>query len=54
LLVALNFGHEPQELPLPTDCGKCAVLLSSHMDREGPATTVSLRADEGVVALLRE
>jgi alpha-glucosidase len=54
LLVALNFGHEPRTMPLPADAGKAVVLASTHLDRDGPTADLALRADEGVVVLLRE
>jgi hypothetical protein len=54
LLIALNFGHAPRSMRLPAGVGKAVTLASTHLDREGAATDLSLRADEGVVMLLRE
>jgi alpha-glucosidase len=47
LLVALNLGHEPRELP-PIDG---TVLLSTHLDRDGDPLSgpARLRADEGII-----
>jgi alpha-glucosidase len=47
LLVALNLGHEPRELP-PIEG---TIVLSTHLDREGERLggPVRLRGDEGIV-----
>jgi alpha-glucosidase len=53
LLVALNFGHEPRAIPLPVDdVADTTVLASTHLDRKGSASDLTLRADEGIVMLL--
>jgi alpha-glucosidase len=47
LAIALNLGHEPTQVSLPSG----QVLLSTHLDRAGEDVYqgVSLRADEGVI-----
>jgi alpha-glucosidase len=49
LVVALNFGHEPESVVLQDRSGK--LLLSTHLDRAGERLTgrCDLRPDEGVV-----
>jgi alpha-glucosidase len=49
-LVALNLGANPHDLP----CAGGAILLSTHLDREGerPDGVLHLRPDEGVVVRL--
>jgi alpha-glucosidase len=52
-LVALNTSPFPRALPLPTHVGSIGVVLSTHLDREGPAGSagpLELRANEGVIA----
>jgi alpha-glucosidase len=53
LVVALNFGHGSESLPLGTHTGE--ILLSTHLDRAGEKLTgrCDLRPDEGVIALVR-
>lgn len=50
VIVVLNIGHEPRLLKRP-EFKHCNVLLSTHLDRDGPQTELTLRADEGVVLL---
>jgi alpha-glucosidase len=47
LLIALNLGSQPARLPAPAG----RILLSTHLDRAGPATGdgLDLRGDEGVI-----
>ena len=54
-MVALNLGHEPRRIPLPTDSTEGCVLLSTFLDRTGEAAAgeVGLRADEGLILELR-
>ena len=51
IVVALNFGGTPVDLPLP---GTGIVISSTHMDRrdEQCGPTMRLRADEGCVILI--
>ena len=51
LAIALNMGHEPAQVSLPTG----RVLLSTHLDRAGEDVDqgASLRADEGIVVQVR-
>jgi alpha-glucosidase len=49
LLIALNFEAAPATLHVPTGGGR--ILLSSHLDRNGPVAdeALHLRGDEGVI-----
>jgi alpha-glucosidase len=53
-LVALNFSGAEQIVPLPALASSAEVLLSTHLDREGPVDSdnLRLRADEGCVVAL--
>jgi alpha-glucosidase len=48
VLVALNFGAEPRSIDVPL---AAAVLVSTHLDRTGAISDLTLRADEGVIVL---
>jgi alpha-glucosidase len=51
LLVALNFGHEPENVALT---GGASVVLSTHLDRAGETLSgrCTVRPDEGVILAL--
>jgi alpha-glucosidase len=53
-LVALNFAGEERVVPLPALASSAEVLLSTHLDREGPVglSKLKLRAHEGCVVAL--
>jgi alpha-glucosidase len=53
VLVALNFAEGERLLPLPDD--ECDVLVSTRLDRQGPAgsRSLTLRSSEGCVIRLR-
>jgi alpha-glucosidase len=52
IVVALNFGAEPQTLDLP-ELAQSRLLVSTFMDRQDGCVTASLRANEGIVCLCR-
>ena len=56
LLIALNLGHEPEEVILPHDASTGRTLLSTYLDRweELGGGSVKLRPDEGVILDLSE
>lgn len=56
LLIALNLGHEPEEVLLPHGASTGRTLLSTYLDRreEPAAGIVKLRPDEGVILDLPE
>ena len=51
ILAALNLGHEPTQVTLPSGALKGQLLASSLADRDGEAVngSIDLRADEGVL-----
>ena len=51
LLVALNLGNEDRALRIPGS-GSANVLLSTYMDREGVASELTIRANEGLILRL--
>jgi glycosidase len=54
LLIALNFSDREQQVTLPGWTG--TVMLSTHLDREGPAdlANLTLRPNEGCVVEVNE
>jgi len=51
IVVCLNFGSNPQPVPLPAHLAEGRVLISTHRDRAGVRGELVLRPDEGVVLL---
>ena len=51
LLIALNLGSLPQQMPLPAHAGKARLLLSTELDRDGEAIEggLNLRPCEGLI-----
>ncbi len=52
ILVALNLGHAEQAVPCAESLAGAELLASTHLDRSGSLSTLTLRADEGVIVLL--
>jgi hypothetical protein len=48
ILVALNFGNDSCALP-DSIARNASVLLSTHMDVEGPFADPTLRGNEGII-----
>jgi alpha-glucosidase len=51
IVVALNFGAEPQ--PLPAELAGARVLVSTYLDRDGALSEPMLRGNEGVILLCK-
>ena len=49
IIIALNMGMESQSVPAPLGITAASVLLSTHLDRSGPISELTLRANEGVI-----
>ena len=56
VVVALNFGEEPQQVELALPEGESKLLCSTHLDREGAPnlSRFQLRPYEGVTVLLKD
>jgi alpha-glucosidase len=52
ILVALNLGHAEHAVRDASDLAGAVVLVSTHLDRAGPISTLTLRPDEGIMILL--
>jgi alpha-glucosidase len=51
LFVALNFGGENYDVELSKNETACSLLISTHLDRDGQISRLTLRPNEGVVLL---
>lgn len=49
IIIALNMGMESQSVSAPLGITAASVLLSTHLDRSGPISELTLRANEGVI-----
>jgi alpha-glucosidase len=56
LLIALNLGHQSEEIPLPPSARAAQALLSTHLDRRDEVVrqAVKLRPAEGLILHLSE
>ena len=48
-MIALNLGMESQSVSALLGITAAFVLLSTHLDRSGPSSELTLRANEGVI-----